>query len=85
MTAAAISGASDLQELGSILDGELITPKDPSFDEKRSVWNGMIDKRPAAIVRARNEKDVQRTVVFASGGDLLLAVKGPERDEHRDS
>jgi hypothetical protein len=38
--------------------GELIEPGDPSFDEVRRVHNGLVDKRPALIARARGTADV---------------------------
>lgn len=76
MTTENITGTRDLEELRSILDGKVIRPGDPEYDEARGLWNGMIDKRPTAIVRARSEEDVQKTVTFASESNLTLAVRG---------
>lgn len=76
MTTEATGETGDLDQLESILDGNLIKPGDPAYDETRELWNGMIDKRPTAIVRARSEADVQKTVVFASENHLRLAVRG---------
>ena len=45
-------------ELTAALRGEVITPADPRYDEARAVYNGMIDKRPAAIARCRDVADV---------------------------
>ena len=39
------------QELRSNTRGQVITPADSGYEEARHVWNAMIDKRPAAIVR----------------------------------
>ena len=63
-------------DLGPRLEGELITPEHPGYDEAREVWNGMVDKRPGAVVRARSEADVAATVRFAAEHELLLAVRG---------
>jgi hypothetical protein len=35
------------------LHGQLIPPSDSGYDDARKVWNGMIDKQPALIVRCR--------------------------------
>jgi len=58
------------------LQGELIRPGDPRYDEARRVWNGMIDRRPALIARCREVTDVVACVRFAADHNLLLAVRG---------
>src|SRR5690348_11139166 len=55
---------------------ELVTPEDAGYDAAREVWNGMVDKRPGAVVRASSEDDVVETVRFAAENELLLAVRG---------
>ncbi|MBW2238435.1 MAG: FAD-linked oxidase, partial [Deltaproteobacteria bacterium] len=40
------------------LRGELIQPNDEGYDDVRKVWNAMIDKRPALIVRCSGTADV---------------------------
>ncbi len=62
--------------LGEELRGELLRPGDPNYDERRAVWNGMIDRRPALIVRAMGASDVIATVNFAREQNVLLAVRG---------
>jgi len=62
---------------GRHIRGEVITPADPRYDERRAVWNGMIDKRPALIVRCSGVADVLAAVQFARSQDLELAVRGP--------
>ncbi len=58
------------------LRGPLLRPDDPGYDQARSIWNAMIDRHPALIVRAAGVADVMRTVAFARDNDLLLAVRG---------
>jgi FAD/FMN-containing dehydrogenase len=58
------------------LRGALCLPGDAGYDEARTLWNAMIDKRPAAIVRAAGASDVIQTVKLAAQHNLLLAVRG---------
>ncbi|WP_328530813.1 FAD-binding oxidoreductase [Nocardioides sp. NBC_00368] len=54
----------------------VITPEDSDYDVARAVWNGMIDRRPAAVVPAENSDDVIAAVNFARDAGLPLAVRG---------
>ncbi|HEY6636361.1 MAG TPA: FAD-binding oxidoreductase [Solirubrobacterales bacterium] len=56
--------------------GELIRPEDPAYDEHRKVWNGSIDRFPAAIARCATEQQVVDAVGLARGSGLPTAVKG---------
>ena len=56
--------------------GELLMPEDPGYDEARSVWNGMIDRRPALIARCISSKDIIQAVNFARDNNLIVSVKG---------
>ena len=58
------------------LAGEVITPDHPEYDSARRVWNGMIDKRPAFIVRCAGVDDVATAIRFAGETGLPLAVRG---------
>ncbi len=64
------------EQLREQLRGELITPESPAYDSARRVWNGMINKRPAAIARCAGVGDVVATVQFAAANDILLAIRG---------
>ncbi len=57
------------------LDGPIVDRNHAQYDRLRRVNNGLIDRRPAAIVRALNAKDVQKVVRVAAEGDALLAVR----------
>ena len=65
-----------LDELKAATRGEVLLPADPGFDKARSIWNAMIDRRPAVIVRCAGVADVRRAVAFADDNNLLLAVRG---------
>jgi FAD binding domain/Berberine and berberine like len=68
--------AAALRELADGLDGQLLLNGDFGYDGARRIWNGMYDRHPAAIVRARSTGDVADAVTFARERELLLAVKG---------
>jgi FAD/FMN-containing dehydrogenase len=65
-----------VEELRTRVRGDVITPADPAYDQARRVWNAMIDKRPAAIVRPGSAVDVIAAVNFARDAGLPLAVRG---------
>jgi hypothetical protein len=58
------------------LRGELRCPGDAGYDEARTVWNGMIDKRPGLIARCAGVADVISAVNFARTHQLLVSVRG---------
>jgi FAD/FMN-containing dehydrogenase len=65
-----------VQQLEASLHGEMFRPGHAKYDEARKVWNGMIDKRPALIVRCAGVADVIDAVKFARDHDLLVSVRG---------
>ncbi len=67
---------SALKDLVGKLRGAVIRPADAGYEEARRVWNGMIDRRPAVIVRCADADDVARSVRFAATHGLPLAVRG---------
>lgn len=58
------------------LRGQLLTSDDAGYDAARTVWNAMIDKRPALIARCAGAADVISGVNFARRHGLLLSVRG---------
>jgi len=56
--------------------GEIIRPSDTGYGEARTIWNAMIDRYPALIVRSTSSDDVIEAVNFARDNDLLLSVRG---------
>lgn len=74
---APFSKAADaLAALREDLAGEVFAPGDPGYDEARTVFNAMIDRRPAVIARCEGVSDVVTAVRFARDLDLHVAVRG---------
>ena len=67
---------AEIEALATAMRGQLVRPDDPGYDAARTVWNGMIDKRPALIARCTGTADVAAAVRFARSHDLLVAVRG---------
>src|SRR5512132_1313057 len=78
MTTTAPSRATDipLDELAAGVRGALTLPSDPGYDEARAVYNGAVDRRPAALVRCADVADVIACVNFARVHDMTLAIRG---------
>jgi FAD/FMN-containing dehydrogenase len=65
-----------IQDVRSTLRGALLEPGDDGYDAARTVWNGMIDRRPALIARCRGAADVIASVNFARDQGLLVSIRG---------
>jgi FAD/FMN-containing dehydrogenase len=65
-----------IEAFGASLHGELVTPEDAHYDEARSIWNAMIDKRPGLIARCSGAADTISCLRFAATHDLLFSVRG---------
>ncbi|MFQ5973841.1 MAG: FAD-binding oxidoreductase [Alphaproteobacteria bacterium] len=65
----------DLDGLRTSLRGSLCLPGDDGYNEGRTLWNAMIDRKPGAIVRCAGAADVVRAVNFARENSLQLAVR----------
>jgi FAD/FMN-containing dehydrogenase len=55
--------------------GQIVLPDDPSYDAARIVWNGMIDRRPAIVVRPTGVADILSALRFAREQELAVAVR----------
>ena len=58
------------------LRGPLLLPGETGYEESRTVWNAMIDRRPAVVARCLGTADVAACVQFAREHGLLLCIKG---------
>ena len=58
------------------LRGSLCLQDEAGYDEARTIWNAMIDRRPSAVVRCGGASDVMGAVRLARDNGLLVAVRG---------
>ncbi len=65
-----------VQDLRARVRGPVLQPGEPGYDEARSVWNAMIDRHPALIVRCLGAADVVACVNVAREHGLPLSIKG---------
>src|SRR6478752_3133194 len=65
-----------IDQLREDVRGEVIAPSDDGYDDARRVYNAMIDRRPAVVVRPANTTDVMTAVRCAGDNDLPVAVRG---------
>jgi len=68
--------AKEVDDLKAGLRGPLLIPGAAGYDEARSIWNAMIDRRPALIARCLGTADIVTCVNFARERGLVLTVKG---------
>ena len=57
------------------LDGQLLLPGDDGYDQARTIWNAMVDRRPRMVVRAASVADVATAVRTARDLDLEIGVR----------
>lgn len=67
---------ASLARLEAELDGQLLRPDDEGYAASVAIWNGMITKRPAVVVRAGSVDDVVHTVRFVREAGLELSIRG---------
>ncbi len=65
----------DPTTLQASVAGRVVTPADPDYDQLRSGFNGMFDRRPLAILRPVDESDVAAGIRAAREADLPLAIR----------
>jgi FAD/FMN-containing dehydrogenase len=70
-----VSTDVDVQPLRASVEGQVIAPNDAAYDEARKVWNGLIDRYPAVVVRCAATSDVVAAVNFARERGLIIAVR----------
>ena len=66
----------DRAAIEAALDAEVLFSDSAGYEDARAIWNAMIERRPAAIVRVTTEADVLNAVEFARANGVRLAVKG---------
>ncbi len=65
-----------IEQLRREVKGQIIRPRDEVYDEVRKIWNVMIDRRPALIVRCAEPNDVPPVLAFARAQGLELSIRG---------
>ena len=65
----------DRLRLKTAIQAPMIFPESAGYDQVRSLWNAMIDRKPAVIIQAENAQDVADAVRFAAEHEILLALR----------
>lgn len=65
-----------IPKLRSEVKGKVILPSHPDYDQTRTIWNGMVDRRPAVIVQCASADDVAPAIRFARENDLIISILG---------
>jgi hypothetical protein len=76
MTTSVAVPQAAVEQLAEAMRGEVIHPDSPGYDEARTAWNGMFDRRPAVIAMCAGVADVIQAVDFARVNALEVAVRG---------
>lgn len=56
--------------------GEILLPDDAGYDDARTIFNAMIDRRPKVIAQCADAEDVVRAVRYGRDAGLEIAVRG---------
>jgi len=65
-----------IKRLKSKIKGEIVLPSDSRYDEVRKIWNAMIERRPALIVRCAEANDVEPAISFGREHGLEISIRG---------
>jgi len=65
-----------VETLNGKIKGDVFSEGSEGFDQARSVWNAMIDRRPALIVQCKHAGDVQQAVNYANQQNLPISIRG---------
>ncbi|HEV8450215.1 MAG TPA: FAD-binding oxidoreductase [Gaiellales bacterium] len=76
MSTIATLAAEARSALAGSFNGTLTGPDDAGYDEARSVYNGMIDRRPGLVARCTSAADVAAVIGFARSQNALIAIRG---------
>jgi FAD/FMN-containing dehydrogenase len=68
--------ADSIEGLDEQVEGEVLVSGQPGYDEARAVWNAMIDRKPAVIVRCKHATDVVKAVTYSRDQNLPVSIRG---------
>lgn len=63
-------------ELAGKISGSVLRAEDAGYDDARAVYNGLIDRKPAVVVRCRTTADVVAALAVAGGAGLEVSIRG---------
>lgn len=66
----------DLSALRAEMRGAVLLPGDGGYEAARTVWNGMIDRRPGLVVQPLGTSEIKAAVEFAARNGLLISMQG---------
>src|SRR3954452_16861352 len=64
-----------LEQLAGSVKGEVVRPGSAGYDDARTVFNAMVDKQPAAVVKCRDPHDVIATIDLARARAAELSIR----------
>jgi len=67
---------TEIEALRQNLRGQICLPDEAGYDESRTLWNAMIDRKPGIVIRCAGAADVIQAVKFSAKHQLLTAVRG---------
>jgi len=65
-----------IEQLRKKVSGRVVLPNDPNYDEVRTIWNAMIDRRPAVFVQIAEADDVLAAIAFARENEIDISIRG---------
>jgi FAD/FMN-containing dehydrogenase len=69
------TGRVDVEPLRRRVDGQVMLPGEDGYDSARALWNAMVDRRPAVVVRCASSADVAAAIDFSRSNDLEIGVR----------
>jgi FAD/FMN-containing dehydrogenase len=69
------TGRVDVDRLRRSVDGQVMLPGEDGYDSARALWNAMVDRRPAVVVRCASSADVAAAVDFSRSSDLEVGIR----------
>ena len=69
------TGRIDVDRLRRSVDGQVMLPGEDGYDSARALWNAMVDRRPAVVVRCASSADVATAIDFSRSNDLEIGVR----------